>query len=266
MAHPISSWATHAGREPADVVVAAMDDWWQGAREAHTPQAMCQWRGDALYSLMLVHVDRAAHKRRHQPTFVCKAKCGLADTDHGTTPMSDIIRDDSYGPQPLRVVHSEPESALAQAISMIRGHESTLTVAILSEAEFDDPDAFDDHRASLVNPLRDGVVLPIISVPLDEPETTDDAMARDDLLRAAGYAAYTFDLTGDDDDKTVHTTLAGLLEDIFDEVAGIKADAAARILSSNPLWPALVVRTLPEWRNDHANADASVITSEKARR
>ncbi len=107
------------------------------------------------------------------------------------------------------------------------------------------------HRASLVDPLRDGVTLAIIHAAAEGPESTDDVLARDDLLRAAGYAAYTLDLDGELDDRTVHRHLAGLLEDVFDEVAGIKADAAARILSSNPLWPALVIRTFPAWREKH---------------
>jgi len=251
MTTPISSWAAHAGREPADVVVSAMEEWWSSAREAHTPEGMCRWRGDALHSLVLVHVDRAAHKRRHQPTYVCKAPCGLPTEDHGLTPMSVIIRDDTYGPQDVRIVHSDPDSAIARAIAMVSGEESTLAVALASEDEFADHEFFDAHRASLVDPLRDGVMLAIIHVPLDGPESKSDAMAREDLLRAAGYAAYTLDLDGNHDDRAVHREFAGLLEDVFDEIAGIKADAAARILSSTPLWPALIVRTFPAWRQEH---------------
>jgi hypothetical protein len=248
---PISSWVTHAGREPADVVVKAMDEWWRNTRGAHTPEAICRWRGDALYSLLLVHVDRAAHKRRHQPTFICKPPCGVAAEDHGLTPMSEIVRDDTYGPQNVRIVHSDPDSAVGRAITMVKGEEGTLAVAIASEAEFDDPHFFDVHRASLVDPLRDGVALAIIHSAVEGPESTDDVLARDDLLRAAGYSAYTLDFDGELDDRTVHRHLAGLLEDVFDEVAGIKADAAARILSGNPLWPALVIRTFPAWREKH---------------
>ncbi|MCB2411993.1 hypothetical protein LGT39_03910 [Demequina sp. TTPB684] len=256
---PVSSWVTHAGREPADIVIREMDSWWQDARGTRGPEAMCRWHGSALHSLVLVHVDRAAHKRRHQATFVCKTPCGLTLEDHGSTPMSAIVRDDAYGPQPLRVVHSEPESAIGHAIAMVKGAESTLAVALATEAEFDDPDHFDLHRASLVDPLRDGVALAIIHVPLDAPESTDDAMAREDLFRAAGYAAYTIDLDGTEDDRAMHRHLAGLLEDVFDEVAGIKADAAARILMSAPLWPAVVIRTSPAWRRDHG---ATAVTGE----
>ena len=248
---PISSWVTHAGREPADIVIREMDAWWRQVRESRGQAALCRWRGSPLHSLVLVHVDRAAHKRRHQPTFVCKKPCGIAVEDHGTTPMSSIVRDDPYGPQRLRVAHSDPDSARGHAIAMVKREEGTLAVALASEAEFDDPDFFDLHRASLVDPLRDGVALAIIHVPLEAPESQDDAMAREDLMRAAGYATYTIDLDGEEDDHAMHRHLAGMLEDVFDEVAGIKADAAARILMSAPLWPAVVIRTSPAWRRDH---------------
>ncbi len=260
---PISSWVTHAGREPADIVVRAMDDWWGETRQLRAPADACRCRASALHSLVLIHVDRAAHKRRHQPTFVCKTPCSLESDDHGLTPMSEILRDDTYGPQQLRVVHSDRESALGRAIAMVKGHEGMLAVSLASEAEFDDPDFFDLHRASLVNPLADGVSLAIIHVPLEAPESVDDSEGREDLLRAAGYAAYTLDLDGKEDDRAVHRHLAGLLEDVFDEVAGIKADAAARVLMSPPLWPAVVLRTLPAWREEH---DVSAATDEAALR
>ncbi|MBC7299093.1 MAG: hypothetical protein H5T82_09385 [Demequina sp.] len=252
MKTPISSWVTHAGREPAEVVVNAMDEWWRNTRTPRAAEVPCHWRRDALHSLVLVHVDRAAHKRRHQPTFVSAAPCDSPGEDHGLTPMSAIVRDDTYGPQPVRIVHANPESAVGRAITMVRGEEGTLAVALATETEFDDADFFDAHRASLVNPLRDGVALAIIHAELQGPEAAHQVMEREDLLRAAGYAAYTIDLDGDDDDHTVHRHLAGLLEDVFDEVAGIKADAAARVLSSTPLWPALVIRTFPLWRQRHS--------------
>ena len=251
MTTPISSWVAHAGREPADIMMRGMDAWWTHVYTSANPDVNCRWHASALHALLLVHVDRAAHKRRHHPTFVCKTHCGLPDDAHGNTPMTSIVRDDAYGPHLLRVVHSDPDSSLGRAIALVHGAESTLAVALASDLEFDDPDFFDKHRASLVQPLRDGVALAVIHVPLSGPELQDDAMAREDLLRAAGYAAYTIDLTEQEDARNMHRRLAGLLEDVFDEIAGIKADAAARVLMSAPLWPAVVIRTSPGWRHAH---------------
>lgn len=212
----------------------------------------CPWLTNELHRLILIHVDRAAHKRRHMPTFLSTEPCTLES--HGQSPMSTIVRDDAYGAQPLSVVHSHPETALEHAIGLVKARGFALAVAVVSEADFEDPDRFDSHRGVLLSRMQDGVVLAVIHAPLDAKENLDDEMEREDLLRAAGYAAYTLDLVRDEEARQLHRRMASLLEDIFDEITQIKADAAARVLSNNPLWPALVVRTSPEWRAKHGAA------------
>ncbi|NYI40686.1 hypothetical protein [Demequina lutea] len=245
----ISSWVAHANREPSDLLLDVMDSWLTEGMLSDSSVDSCPWLSSELHRLILVHVDRAAHKRRHMPTFVSTRPCGLVD--HGDGPMSTIVRDDVYGQQPLSVLHSAPETALAHAINLVKERDSALAVALVTESEFEDPDRFDSHRGVLLSPLRDGVVVAVIHAPLHAKENLDDETAREDLLRAAGYAAYTLDLAREEDPRHLHKRMAALLEDIFDEITQIKADAAARILSSNPLWPALVVRTSPEWRTRH---------------
>jgi len=245
----ISSWVTHANREPADLLLDGMESWLSAPPPPAGTTAWCPWMTSYLHRLVLVHVDRAAHKRRHLPTFV--SRTGSDEADHGLSPMSEIVRDDAYGNQPLTVTHSAPESALKCAISLVKDRDFALVVAMVTEAEFEDPDDFDDHRGVLVSPTKDGVVLTVIHAPLVAKENLDDEIAREDLLRAAGYAAYTLDFARDEEPRHLHRRMAALLEDIFDEITQIKADGAARILSSNPLWPALVLRTSPEWRAKH---------------
>ena len=249
MSAPISSWVAHANREPSDLLLDVMDRWLTQDTTSEGGAATCPWLSSELHRLILVHADRAAHKRRHMPTFVSTTHCTV--DDHGSGPMSTIVRDDTYGEQPLAVVHSDPETALEHAISLVKDRDFALAVAVVSESEFEDPDRFDAHRGALLSPLRDGVVLTVIHAPLHAKENLDDEIAREDLLRAAGYAAYTLDLAREEDARHLHKRMAALLEDIFDEITQIKADAAARILSNDPLWPALVVRTSPEWRTKH---------------
>ena len=251
MSAPISSWVAHAHREPGDHMVQAMEAWWTAAASREAAVAGCPWLSSPLHRLIAVHVDRAAHKRRHMPTFVSSKPCG--HDDHGLSAMSSIVKDDNYGSQSLHVVHSGEVSALSYAIASAKDKDATLAVPLVTEAQFEDADHFDEHRAALLSPLRDGVVLAVIHAPLDAKENLDDEIAREDLLRAAGYAAYTLDLTREEEAKHLHKRTASLIEDIFDEIAQIKADAGARILMSEPLWPALVIRTLPEWRALHGN-------------
>ena len=202
-----------------------------------------------LHRLVLVHVERAAHKRRHLPTFACQTMCNLED--HGPSPMSLLVSDDTYGMRPISIAHSADVSPLAHAIALARGEESTLTVGVLDEASFEDPDAFDLHRSAVIAPGRDGVTIAVIHADVDHKETADDEAAREDLLRASGYSMYLVDLRSSEDAAHMHRRLALLLEDVFDECIQIKADAAARILTVPPLWPALVIRTTPEWRAAH---------------
>ena len=51
-----------------------------------------------------------------------------------------------------------------------------------------------------------------------------------------------------------HVTITGRRQDVLDEVAHLKADAAARILTQNPLWPLVVVRAPVEWDPSGASA------------
>ncbi len=249
MSAPISSWLAHGNREPSDLMLGSVASWMQSGALSGLGVESCPWLTDELHRLILVHVDRAAHKRRHLPTYMSTKPCMLES--HGDSPMSTIVRDDAYGVQSLSVVHTQPETALEHAINSVSQRDFALAVAMVSESEFEDPDRFDFHRGVLVSPVHDGVVLAVIHAPLDAKENLDDEMEREDLLRAAGYASYTLDLGRDEDVRLLHKRMASLLEDIFDEITQIKADAAARILSYNPLWPALVVRTSPEWRAKH---------------
>lgn len=257
MSQAISSWVAHATREPATALLEGMNDWWLDMPVGQDPLARCPWLSSPLHRLVLVHVDRAAHKRRHLPTFVCATTCNL--TDHGTSPVADMVRDDTYGTKPITISHVTEGSPLANAISLARGNESGLTVGVVSEPDFEDPEEFDAHRSILVNPARDGVALAVIHVAMTAKETADDEAAREDLLRATGYSMYQFDLRAGDDPKVMHRKLAILLEDVFDEIVQIKADAAARILMNAPLWPALVLRTTPEWRAAHPSGVVSPV-------
>lgn len=256
----ISSWVAHATREPGQLLASAMQEWIDAAPAPGEPLAGCPWLTSELHRTLLIHVDRAAHKRRHVPAFVCRTSCG--SPHHGLSPFSQLVRDDTYGGQPLQIVHSAGVSALGHAIGMVRNHDASLAVAALPESDFEDPDFFDDHRAALISPTRDGVVLAVIHADVPKKENADDEAAREDLLRACGYSMYMFDLRPHEEPQALHRRFALLMEDVFDEITQIKADAAARILMSDPLWPAIVLRTGPEWRAAHAQAHAdSLVTS-----
>jgi hypothetical protein len=261
----VSTWAAHANREPSPALIGGIHDWWMRTA-ADDPEALtldpgpltCVWRAGPVHALILAHVDRAAHKRRRSVLYVSRNACDTADDDHGFTPMSSILSTDPYGPQKLRVEHSAPESSLVHAFTMAAADPQLLVVTALTEAEFSDPEYYHQHSSTQLNPVKSGVVLAFLAVPsLDESPAAREATAdREELLRAHGYSSYTIDLDFDKFTAGDHQNLALLLEDVCDEIANIKADAEARVLTNSPLWPMIVVRTSRTWEYARENLPA----------
>jgi len=238
----VTTWTAHASREPSEQFLAAMDRRWRDGLEC--PATRCEWSVGRLHSLALLHLDRAAHKRRLRAIYVTAGMCD--EGDHGFTPMSDLVPGDMYGPEAVRVVHTGDASPLAAAIAAAKDDPYTVAATVITEAQFVSVDTYDDHSASLLNPATHGAVIPFIYAPADE--SADDAYDREDLLRANGFSTYTIDVSAlGDDPIDAHRHLAGLLEDVFDEIAHLKADSAGRVMSVSPLWPMVVVRAPAEW-------------------
>ena len=238
----VTTWTAHATREPSDDFLSAMDRRWRdGLAAAAVP---CEWSRRVLPGLVVVHVDRATHKRRLRTAHFTGGRCEA--TDHGFSPMSDLIPGDPYGPEPLCVRHTGEQSPLAAAIAAAKEEPHLLAIAVITEQQFTDIDSFDDHSGVHLRPESHGAVLPFVYAAAEE--SPDDAFEREDLLRANGFSTYTVDVTSMGTDPiATQGNIAALMEDVCDEIAQLKADAAAGILTQNPLWPLIVVRAPAEW-------------------
>ena len=73
------------------------------------------------------------------------------------------------------------------------------------------------------------------------PSEADD---REEVVRASGYASYTFECDWTAFTLDDHIRLALLMEDVLDEITQIKADAEARVLTMSPLWPLVEIRSI----------------------
>ncbi len=172
---------------------------------------------------------------------------------HGFSPMSDLIPHDRYGPEAVAAVHTGTESPLARALLAAKGDPNLAAVTVFTEEQFTAVDSYEAHAASSLQPETHGVLIPFLYAAADESE--DEAYEREDLLRANGFASYTVDVaTIEADPLAAHRDLAVVMEDVFDEISQLKADAAARILTQDPLWPLVIVRAAREW---HPAATAS---------
>lgn len=240
-----SSWVAHASREPGGAMIAALHEWIDDSvRLASAAPGSCPFLADAIFAGIVAHTDRALHKRRHHPTFLTAAPCGLSATQgHGLRPMCDVIEHDDYGPEDLSVEHTYGKSTLAEAIARATSADRSALVPVFTEGDFMDPDQFHLHSSRLLDPRESGVVIPFMIVPTNaDPH---DAEEREDLIRAAGYTSYTFECDWEHFSLDDHARLALLMEDVLDEIVQIKADAEARVLSLQPLWPMVELRSRP---------------------
>ncbi len=105
------------------------------------------------------------------------------------------------------------------------------------------------HSNKFLNPVTDGTVLPILHLngyKIANP-TVLARIGREELgslLHGYGYRPY---FVEGDDPAVMHRLMAETLDTIFNEIAAIRAAAAAKSVPSRPLWPMLVMVTPKGW-------------------
>ncbi len=100
-----------------------------------------------------------------------------------------------------------------------------------------------------LDPVRDGAVLPIVHLngyKISGPTVL--GRAHDDAIRSVldGYG-YEVHFVEGDEPAAVHRALSDALDECFDEIAAIEAEARRHGFSARPRWPALVLRTPKGW-------------------
>lgn len=238
-----SSWIAHASREPGAAMITGMSEWVaESVQLAAENTRGCAFIADEAHAVIVAHTDRAMHKRRHRPTFMVPGACSLpAHAGHGLRPMSTLIADDEYGPEALLIEHTGSASPLAEAIGRATSADRSALIPVMSEAEFLNSEHFQSHQSRPLEVRDAGAVLPFVLV---AAEPLADAEERESLVRAAGWASYTFECDWNSFTYDDHTRLALLLEDVLDEIVQIKADIEARMLTAPPLWPLVEMRSL----------------------
>ncbi len=105
------------------------------------------------------------------------------------------------------------------------------------------------HSNKFLNPARDGAVLPILHLngykiagPTVLARIGDEELCA--LLQGYGYRPY---LVEGHDPLPMHRTMAATLDAVFDEIAGIQAEARAGKHVPRRPWPMIVLRTPKGW-------------------
>lgn len=146
--------------------------------------------------------------------------------------------------------------ALSHAYGAVFDNPELLAFTVIGDGEAETgPLATSWHSNKFVNPVTDGVVLPVLHLngykianPTVLARISDEEL--DALMRGYGHTPCVFEAGFDDEDPiSIHRRFATLLDEVFDHIARIKAEAAEAGAENaeRPHWPMIVFRTPKGW-------------------
>lgn len=241
------------------------------------PRLLGHWGTTPGLNLLYVHLNRLVKQRDLDAIFVTGPGHGgpglVANTylegsyselyphiRRDAEGMARLFRQFSFpGGVPSHVAPETPGSiheggelgyALVHAYGAAFDNPALLVLCVVGDGEAETgPLAASWHANKLLNPARDGAVLPVLHLngyKIANP--TILARIPEDELRAlmVGYGHDPIFVTGDDP-ADVHRQLAAALERAADKIAEIQRAARGDGLSERPAWPMIVLRTPKGW-------------------
>jgi xylulose-5-phosphate/fructose-6-phosphate phosphoketolase len=140
--------------------------------------------------------------------------------------------------------------ALSHAYGAAFDNPDLIVACVVGDGEAETgPLATSWHSNKFLNPLADGVVLPILHLngyKIANPTVLARILPEelDHLLRGYGYTPHFVE--GHDPD-VMHELMASTLETVFAEIRRIKEEARTHGFSGRPRWPMIVLRTPKGW-------------------
>jgi len=140
--------------------------------------------------------------------------------------------------------------ALSHAFGAAFDNPDLIVACVIGDGEAETgPLATSWHSNKFLNPVRDGVVLPILHLngykianPTVLARISHDEL--DQLLRGYGYTPHF--VTGDDP-RTMHQSMAATLDQVTEEIQRITKHARQYNDATRPRWPMIVLRTPKGW-------------------
>jgi len=149
--------------------------------------------------------------------------------------------------------------ALSHAYGAAFDNPDLLVAAVVGDGEAETgPLATSWHSNKFINPLTDGVVLPILHLngyKIANPTVLARIPEAEllDLMRGYGHTPYLVSGGFDGEDPmAVHARFAATLDQVLNQIAEIKAAAAAGTLEVRPAWPMIILRTPKGWTGPHS--------------
>ncbi|MGV8876638.1 MAG: phosphoketolase [Rhodoglobus sp.] len=251
-------------------------------RREHTkPRLLGHWGTTPGLNFVWAHLNRIIQERDTDTIFVAGPGHGgpavvasayldgtysetYAEIDQSAQGLLRLFRQFSFpGGIPSHAAPETPGSlheggelgyALSHAYGAAFDNPGLLVAAVVGDGEAETgPLATSWHSNKFVDPLRDGVVLPILHLngyKIANPTVLSRIPEEElfDLMRGYGHTPYLVSGGFDNEDpRAVHERMAATLDDIIDHIAQIKASAAAGTLEHRPAWPMLILRTPKGW-------------------
>ncbi|MFC0682769.1 phosphoketolase [Lysobacter korlensis] len=144
--------------------------------------------------------------------------------------------------------------ALSHAYGAAFDNPDLLVAAVIGDGEAETgPLATSWHSNKFLDPLSDGVVLPILHLngykianPTVLARIPEEELLQ--LMRGYGHTPHLVSGGFDGEDPAeVHRRLAETLDTVLNQIAEIKAAAAAGTLDGRPAWPMIILRTPKGW-------------------
>ena len=144
--------------------------------------------------------------------------------------------------------------SLSHAYGAVFDNPDLLVAAVVGDGEAETgPLATSWHSNKFVNPLADGVVLPILHLngyKIANPTVLARIPEAEllDLMRGYGHTPYLVSGGFDGEDPAeVHQAMARALDECLNQIADIKRAAREGRLEGRPAWPMIILRTPKGW-------------------
>ncbi|AOX67181.1 phosphoketolase [Curtobacterium sp. BH-2-1-1] len=245
------------------------------------PRLLGHWGTTPGLNFVHAHLNRVIRERALRTLFVCgpghggPAVVANAWLDGTYSELYPAVTQDEDGMRRLFRQFSFPGGIPSHAApqtpgSMHEGGELGYALSHAYGAAFDDPTllvaavvgdgeaetgplATSWHSNKFVDPLRDGVVLPILHLngyKIANPTVLARIPESEliDLMR--GYGHQPFVVSGGfdgEDPQAVHRRMAETLDVVLDEIERIRRAARTGTLEGRPRWPMIVLRTPKGW-------------------
>src|SRR5947208_113680 len=140
--------------------------------------------------------------------------------------------------------------AIVHAYGAVFDNPDLIAACVVGDGEAESgPLAASWHSNKFLNPVRDGAVVPILHLngyKIANPSFLARLPRQELESLFVGYGYRPYFVEGDDP-PAMHQLMASTLDEVFDSVGEIQADARANGFRTRPVWPMIVLRTSKGW-------------------